>query len=173
MSRAAASIFCVDTFDAASRRTSDLLATYGAILTALRERGVIRTSNAPAGDYAEFLVAQALGGVLSSNSTKSYDLIDAVGRTIQVKCRLLPPKGNGRVAFSPFRSFDFDLAAMVILRQDYSVARAALVEVAAIQAAGVYRAHVNGHIVHADDLVFAHTSAEDITERLRKVAIAL
>jgi hypothetical protein len=33
--------------------------------------GAIRTENAPVGDYAEYLVATALGGRLAPNSEKS------------------------------------------------------------------------------------------------------
>ena len=42
-----------------------LFSLYRAILRELKGRGVIRTENAPAGDYAEYLVAAALGGKLA------------------------------------------------------------------------------------------------------------
>ena len=40
----------------------ELLSFSRAILAELRRRGVIRTGNAPAGDYAELLVQRASGG---------------------------------------------------------------------------------------------------------------
>ena len=40
----------------------------------LMERGVVRTLNAPQGDYAEALVAQAYGGSLAPKSKKSWDV---------------------------------------------------------------------------------------------------
>jgi len=49
----------------------DLLAAYAAILQELRDRGVVRTRNAPLGDYAEYLVAEVYGGELAANSVKS------------------------------------------------------------------------------------------------------
>jgi hypothetical protein len=42
-----------------------LFPLYRAFLRELKGRGVIRTENAPAGDYAEYLVAAALGGKLA------------------------------------------------------------------------------------------------------------
>ena len=45
-------------------RIGELLALSRSVLAELRRRGVIRTSNAPTGDYAEWLAAQATGGQL-------------------------------------------------------------------------------------------------------------
>ena len=52
-----------------------LLFGYARILAELRDRGVVRSNNAPAGDYAEWLCASALDATLVDNfSVKSYDL---------------------------------------------------------------------------------------------------
>ncbi len=60
--------------------TPELLAQYAATLVELRRRGVLRTNNAPLGDYAEWLLHRALGGALAnSTSAKSYDLKMAGG----------------------------------------------------------------------------------------------
>ena len=57
------------------RSIAELLAGYAGILAELRRRGVVRTNNAPVGDYAEWLAARALGGEIVANaSEKSYDL---------------------------------------------------------------------------------------------------
>ena len=58
----------VDDRDLSSHTAAELFALYRSILRELRARGVVRTENAPAGDYAEHLVARALGGTLASNS---------------------------------------------------------------------------------------------------------
>ncbi|MEX2654251.1 MAG: hypothetical protein WD532_04380, partial [Acidimicrobiia bacterium] len=64
----------------------DLLSSYAAILAELRERGVVRSANAPAGDYAEWLCSRALGATLVDNfSVKSHDLVLSDGRRVQVK----------------------------------------------------------------------------------------
>lgn len=44
---------------------AELFSQYAAILAELRSRKVLRTANAPAGDYAEWLCQHALGGKLA------------------------------------------------------------------------------------------------------------
>ena len=58
----------------ADRTTRDLFMIYRATLNELKSRGIIRTENALAGDYAEYLVHRALGGRLAPNSEKSWDV---------------------------------------------------------------------------------------------------
>lgn len=43
----------------------ELLSLHSEILAELHSRGVIRTKNNPVGDYAEWLVSEALGMILS------------------------------------------------------------------------------------------------------------
>lgn len=67
------------------RTTVQLLAGYASTLAELRHRGVIRSNNAPAGDYGEWLVAKALDAKIVANAAmKSYDLTTADGRRVQV-----------------------------------------------------------------------------------------
>ncbi len=70
-----------------SATTAGLLASYGAILSTLRERGVIRTEDSPAGDYAEYLAARAFGLTLADNSRIGWDGRDALGVRYQIKGR--------------------------------------------------------------------------------------
>jgi hypothetical protein len=61
---------------------------YRAILRELRSRGVIRTDNAPVGDYAEYLVATTLGGQLAPNSEKAWDVLGDASISIRdQQCR--------------------------------------------------------------------------------------
>ena len=69
-----------------------LLRQYAETLTILMERGVVRSRNAPAGDLAETLVAQAYGGHLAPPSQKSWDVELPDGTTLQVKCRVIDPQ---------------------------------------------------------------------------------
>jgi hypothetical protein len=75
------------TLSAASPR--ELLATHERLLGELRRRNVVRTNDAPSGQYAEWLAQQILGGELAPNSVKSFDLITATGERIQVKARVI------------------------------------------------------------------------------------
>jgi hypothetical protein len=57
-----------------------LFSLYRGILGELKSRGLIRTENAPTGDYAEYLVATALGGQMAPNSEKSWDVLGGDGK---------------------------------------------------------------------------------------------
>ncbi len=60
--------------------TLELLKSYDAILEELRKRDIVRTSNPPAGGYAEYLAAKALGLDLENNSNAGYDAKDKLGK---------------------------------------------------------------------------------------------
>jgi hypothetical protein len=155
------------------RSVGELLSGYAKILTELRERGVVRSANAPAGDYAEWLCARALEATLVANfSVKSHDLVLANGQRVQVKARVTsePPKA-GQLQTSPFRSWDFDLAAFVLLRdEDYEVRRAVLVPVVVVRTQSTHSSHVNGSFVMMRRSLLDHEDAEDITDALRAAA---
>lgn len=152
----------------------ELLAGYATALAELRRRGVVRSANAPVGDYREWLVAKALGGTLADNfSVKSWDVSMPNGDRVQVKTRLVavPPR-PGQLQTSPFRSWDFEAAAFVLLRgEDYGVHRAVLLPVDAVKAAAHWRAHVNGHVVSMNAALLEHALAQDISQELRRAAV--
>lgn len=160
----------------ASATVSELLASYARTLAELRDRGIVRSANAPAGDYAEWLIAQALGGARAATlSAKSWDVRVATGERIQVKCRLVAsPRRPGQIQTSPFRSWDFEMAAFVLLGdRDYSVVRAVLVPAAVAQEAGRWRSHVNGYVVMMTAELLGHPEGRDITQALRAVTAPL
>lgn len=125
-----------------------LLRTYAAILAELRRRDVLRTNNAPLGDYVEYLAARAYGGKLEPNSNKSYDLTAPDGTRMQVKGRAIGPDTRPQAKFSPFRSFDFEVAVFVAVDlETYDVSWAREVTVEDVKNAATYSAHVNGSTV--------------------------
>lgn len=102
---------------------------------------------------------------------KSHDLVLGDGRGVQVKARVTsePPKA-GQFQTSPFRSWDFDLAAFVLFRDyDYAVRRAVLVPMEVVREQSSFRRHVNGSVVMMRDALLDHEDATDITDRLRAV----
>jgi hypothetical protein len=91
--------------DLSTLTESGLFSLYRAILSELKERGVIRTENAPVGDYAEYLVATALGGQLAPNVEKGWDALGRDGEKLQVKASVVSdPADPGQLQLSPFRS---------------------------------------------------------------------
>src|SRR3954447_8076729 len=100
----------------------ELLSGSRAILAEPRRRGVIRTGNAPAGDYAELLVQRATSGELAPNSQKSWDVLSGDGERLQVKARVVTdPRANGERQLSDFRSWDFDAAVVVLFDDAFRV----------------------------------------------------
>lgn len=157
------------TNDLSGMEISELLALYRSILAELRGRGVIRTDNAPAGDYAEYLVAIAFQGEpASSVAEKGWDVKTADGTRLQVKARVVSePVRRSQRQLSPFRSFGFNEAVIVLLSdRDYSVIRAVRLPRAVVEELSVDNAHVNGRILHATDQVLDHPDAVDVTDVL-------
>lgn len=156
--------------------TVDLLAGYAQTLRILRERGVLRTANAPLGDYAEWLVWRAFGGTLEPNSTKSHDVTDRDGRRLQVKARLVSPKPTpGQLQTSVFRSWAFDYAVLIQLdERDYSVVRASVLPVALFdegRANARWSEHVKGWAVFMTPELMGHADAIDVTMELRNASL--
>lgn len=82
------------------------------------------------------------------------------------------PSGPGQLQTSPFRSWDFETAAFVLLRgDDYGVLRAALLPVDVVKGVARWRAHVNGHVVMMNSAVLDHAEAKDISVALRRAAV--
>ena len=155
--------------DLGDRSTQELLALSRAILRELKERGVVRTGNAPTGDYAELLVREATGGELAQNSERSWDVrtSDPDSERLQVKARVVTGTGRGERQLSVFRTWDFEAAVIVLFDDDFAVRRAARLSVDTLRESAVFMKHVNGwRVIATDDLL---DQGEDWTERLRAV----
>lgn len=149
---------------------ADLLRLYGEILRELSERKIIRTTNAPAGDYAEYLVHQALGGTIAPNSEKSWDIETPERKRVQVKSRVVLNRLNrGQRQLSVIRSFDFDDLALVLFDPSYAVLAAVLIPAEIVQHNSSYRADVNGYVLFATDTLLQHPRGVDISGKLRAV----
>ena len=110
-------------------------------------------TDAPSGQYAEWLAQRALGGVLAPNSVKSYDLTTDDGRRVQVKARVIrdPSNKRGERQLSPFRSFDFDDALIILFDTNYDVSRAAMLDAGTVLDHCRESRHVNGQVLIARD----------------------
>jgi hypothetical protein len=160
-----------EALDLRESSVADLLRLYREILRELFKRKVIRTANAPAGDYAEHLVTRALGGVIAPNSEKSWDVRTEAGRRVQVKSRLVSdPLNRGQRQLSAIRSFDFEDLAIVLFDSDFAVITAVLIPAELAKSNSAYRAHVNGFTLFATDALLHHPDAVDITESVRATA---
>jgi hypothetical protein len=162
------------TFDILSGATpSQLLSLYTDILSELRHRGVTRSSNNPAADYAEYLVAKALALDLATNSTAGYDATDPVtGLRYQVKGRRPtasnPSRQLGAIRNLPDRHFDY--LAGVLFAEDFSVARSCLIPTAVVEQEAKYIAHTNSWMLHLRDGLWSQDGVQDITDMMRAAA---
>src|SRR5436309_5684437 len=128
--------------------TAELLTLSRRILTELRNREVLRSGNAPAGDYAELLVRMATKGELAPNAQRSWDVLTPAGQRLQVKARVVTnPLARGERQLSVFRSWDFDAAVVVLFDDDFRVWRAARLPTEVVRSAGQYREYVRGDVV--------------------------
>lgn len=149
--------------------TGELLALSRLILAELRHRGVIRSGNAPAGDYAELLVQVATQGELAPASQKSWDVQTPDGERLQVKARVVTnPRAAGERQLSVFRSWEFDAALVVLFDDEFLVWKASKLEVSLVESVSRFVEHVKGHRVIANDALLAQ--GEDWTEKLRQAA---
>jgi len=149
---------------------AELLALSRGSLRELKLRGVIRSGNAPAGDYAELLVQRATDGELATASQKSWDVLTPSDERLQVKARVITnERKNSERQLSSFRSWDFDAAIIVLFDDEFRVWRAARIPASVLREVAYYAQHVRGHTVYATDELLNRPDAEDWTERLREV----
>jgi hypothetical protein len=137
----------------------------------LRRRAVIRSSNAPSGDYAELIVQRATGGTLAPSSHKSWDVLTPGGESLQVKARIVTggASAHGARQPSPFRSWDFDAAVSVLFDTGFHASRAARLPAQIVRSATRFSEHARGHLVCATDDLLGR--GEDWTDRLRQVVV--
>lgn len=133
---------------------------------------MVRSNNPPAGDYAEWLVAKAFSAALAPASEKSYDLKFPDGRRVQVKSRVVssPPVAD-QVQSSPFRSWDFEVAAFVLLDAvEYRPVLGVLAPVDVVREHAKPRPHVNGEIVFIRPPLTKAPGTTDVTAALVKAS---
>lgn len=151
----------------------DLLRMYRQILKKLMDLDVIRTFNAPTGDYAEFLVAEYFDVERAPNSSKGADVITRGGKRIQVKARVTTGSGRGERQLSVIRDWGFDQLAVVLFGDDYEVRRAALISADLVKDRSRNVPYVQGDRVFATDALLDSPGVADITSELRTIAAGL
>jgi hypothetical protein len=92
------------------------------------------------------------------------------GVLLQVKARLVDDMSvRSKRQLSPFRTWEFDAAVIVLFDAGYVVQRAARVPVDALKGVAQWRRHVNGEVVFATDSLL--DEGDDWTEKLRAVVL--
>ncbi len=109
--------------------TLELLNLHAKVLDELRARSVIRSSNNPVGDYAEYLFCRAFGWQQAGNSEKDADAIGEDDTRYQIKGRRLTQHNASRQlsAIRRLPEKNFDYVAAVLFNENFSILRAALI----------------------------------------------
>lgn len=153
-----------------------LLQLQAAAVEELRRRDLVRTANAPLGDYAEHLFAKAFGWELTVNSATSYDAKDSEGTRYQIKARRLRNNVAGERQLGVMRGLPdkaFDYLAAVLFDRDFTVHRAAIIPHAAVASRSRHSKHVNGWRFLLEDAVWLIEGVRDVTEAVRSAATSL
>ncbi|MEX5296865.1 hypothetical protein QYM41_16430 [Kocuria sp. CPCC 205268] len=160
--------------DLRGRDTRTLLRQYAETLTILKERNVIRSRNAPAGDLAETLVMKAYHGRLAPASQKSWDVEVPDGTRLQVKSRLVAPNSRSSQIYSAFRSWDFDRCVFVLFDiSSYDVLRATDVPVERVRSVARRSEWVAADRISLATDLMALEDARDVTDLLSAALTAL
>ncbi|MER8646815.1 hypothetical protein [Mesorhizobium sp. M1252] len=144
---------------------AELLILHSQIMDELRDREIVRTGNAPLGDYAELLFATAFGWSLESNSSSGHDATDAAGLRYQIKSRRIAPRNASRQLSAIRRLPDntFDFLAAVLFDESYRVTKAVVIphEVVVRRAKRVEHTNSWRFILH--ESVWGEEGARDVT----------
>jgi len=154
--------------DLAQFAVPDLLKLYAEVVEQLRLRGVTRTSNNPAADYAEYLCENGLSFARADNSTKGFDAIDGANKRYQIKARRLT-KHNGSRQLGAMRGLDakpFDYLAAVLFDGSFRVLRACQLPIAQVRSEATFVAHTNSWKFMLADSAWSLPGAVDITQNL-------
>jgi hypothetical protein len=139
------------------------------VAEALRARGITRSSNNPTGDLAEYLFCRAFGWTQAGNSNANVDAIGRDGKRYQIKGRRMTRHNKSR-QLSAIRDLA-GLLAGVLLSEQYTVVRAAIIPRIVVEARAKFIAHTNSHKFMLHDDVWDAPSVQDVTEQLRAVTL--
>lgn len=148
----------------------ELLQLFAGIQRELRARGVSRTANNPVADYAEYLVAEALGLQRAPNSEKGFDAVAPDGTRYEIKSRRLGSNSKP-TRFSAIRKLEeyhFDYVVAILFNEDFGVSRAVSLPHSAVTRLAFWQEHVNGWILPVHDTLWLDSEARDLTHLLRE-----
>lgn len=133
--------------------TNLLLQYYNQIMQELRDRKILRTSNGPVGDYAEWLVAQKLNLILKGNSTTGFDAIDTSGMKYQIKGRRVTAlnKSTQLSAIRNLEKKEFDFLVAIIFNESFEPTLVLKIPHEVIEKYAKKSAHVNAHLFYIRD----------------------
>ena len=146
----------------------ELLQVHASAIEELRQRGIVRTSNNPLGDYTEWLVAKSMNLTLEANSKAVHDAVSEAGVRFQIKGRRVTASNQSRQlsAIRNYEAHDFDWLVAVIFGGRYEVLNAYLVPHEVLGKYGRHRDHVNALIVLMSGAIAEDPMVVEISEQI-------
>ena len=98
-----------------------------------------------------------------------YDAISESGKKIQIKARRVTPTSKAR-QLSVLRNLDdqgFNELVIVIFDESFHVTDAYLIPHSVVSECASYRAHVNGHVLHARGALLNDPRVQDISAEVQ------
>lgn len=132
------------------KSTEYLLGLYAEVIQHLRDSNIVRTSNNPTGDYAEYVACKLFKLTLAPNSTKSYDAVDKLGKRYQIKARRMTRHNHtqllGVMRDLPVSKFHYLI--VVIFNEDFSVNAVYKMRKNVVPKYARFRQHQNGYVLN-------------------------
>ncbi len=126
-----------------------LFCLYSDLMEELIKRGVVRSSNNPVADYAEYIIAHKLGLKLQTESNKGFDAKDKKGLRYQIKSRRVTPH-NKSLQLGVIRNLKdkpFDFLVAIIFNSDFSINKIYKIPFKVVKEHSHFSEHQNGHIL--------------------------
>jgi hypothetical protein len=158
--------------DVSSKSVPALLKLYADVHEALRRRGLMRSSNAPTGDFAAFLFCKAFGWEQPVNPNVGYDAKDSTGTLYQIRGRRITRYSPSRElpALPDLKNRPFHALAAVLFNEDFTVGRAALIPIEVVEAKSSFSEHAKAWRFLLTDAVWEVPGVTDVTSALRKAS---
>ena len=150
---------------------AQLLALHAKLGDELRSRGIMRSSNNPTGDLAEYLFCKAFGWTQAGNSHANVDAVASDGTRFQIKGRRLTRHNKSRQlsAIRDLHGGHFDFLAGVLFNEDYTVLRAALIPHSVAIELARFVEHTNSHKFMLRDDIWNADGVKDVTPELQAI----
>ena len=155
------------------KSTPELLVLHSEVSEELRLRKVLRSSNNPTGDLAEYMFCQAFGWKQENNSHAHVDAIDIYNVRYQIKARRMTQHNDSR-QMSAIRNLNddhFDFLAAVIFTSNYKVYKAAVIPIDAVKKHSKFTPHTNSHRFILRDNIWDLPDVRDVTQELSFVKL--
>lgn len=159
--------------DLTTLTVTELLILHARAANELRVREILRSSNNPTGDLAEYLFCKAFDWQRSGNSFPNVDAVSHDNIRYQIKARRITRYNKSRQlsAIRDLSGRHFQFLAGILFDEQYGVLRAAIIPYAIVEERATFVKRTNSYkfILH-DDVWQAH-GVKDVSDQLAAVSL--